>query len=638
MASPQEPLWELRPPKMDMMTYLTYVEQNISKEKLPVLLEVLQNDTDLADAIGWDLVNTLLPLLPESEACLLAVAKLGNPKEVVLKVSECLRSIDFDFEDDVENHTSPKDEQPPPLPLPVQQFQVLLYMLAILHPRIIAKFPSRFLSSSLQAILGTYSEISSHYDEITCEMVKFVKTISGPKRPHFPPRRPSSALALATLMSKQGSEPAETDVLTSEEDKIQTRLLQSFITHILDEYMQSLPPVDGVSGLAWCSRYMEHIKHPMVMTKTISLTEQFSHSPELEGRLTTVGQIVALAQDLEIHSDELLSNILDPKPETEGDRSAEESHPTSAAEIPLSKAGALHLYTARKAMEVLYDGPTMNTLPIFPDHAKLIQNFADQDGPESLAMGSDTVVDALLFHGLVALQSNQFGDLESDIDFNKYLQITSILSSCLPSPTLRFQAYYLTSTVLRSHPRELTQIEFINDTLEHCPFENLKTSAVSWIKGLTLDAVNRGEPEDSTPSLFATPAPLSMLCPFIFPDLTSEYLDMHSSEDEEVLFEEFRLNYSFYAASVNFIYLLIQSKQLHEPLQVQKVLSDGDVATDFVKPIQKALSHFLSSLKEGGSLHDAAKEDNGIVPQLEVLRMSCDGVFVEAKKLGWWES
>jgi hypothetical protein len=625
---------------MDMMTYLTYVEENISKEKLPILVEVLQNDQELADAIGWDLVNTLLPLLPEAETCLIDVAKLGNPKEVILKVSECLRSIDFNLEDEnLEDHSSPKDEQPPELPLPIQQFRVLLDMLAILYPRINTKFPSRFLSSSLQAVLGTYSDVSSHFDVITCEIVKFVKIISGPKRPHFPPRRPSSALAIATLMSDQASERSVSDISPSEEDKMQTRLLQSFLTHILEEYLHSLPPVEGVSGLAWSSRYMEHIKHPMVMAKRVSLTEQFSHSVDLEGRLTTVGQIVALAQDLEIHTDELLANIMDPKSETEGDRDAEEHHPASASEIPLSKAGSLYLYTARKAMEVLYDGPSMTTLSIFPDHATIIHNFADQSGPESLCMSSEPLIDALLFHGLVALQSNEFGKLESDVDFNEYLQIISVLSACLPSATLRFQAYYLTSTVLRSHSRELIQIEFIKDTLEHCPFENLKTSAVSWIKGLTLDAVMAEEPEDLTPSLFATPAPLSSLCPVLFPDLTSQYSENTTSVDDELAeFEDFRMNYSFYAASVNFIYLLLQNKQLREMLQIRNVLADGDVTGVFLKPIREALNHFLSLLKDGGSLHKVAAQDNGTIPQLQVLLMSCDSVFEEGKKLGWWDS
>src|ERR1700761_937473 len=118
MTSLQDPLWELRPPKMDMMTYLTYVEENVSKERLPILHEVLQTDQELAEAISWDLVSTLLPLLPESNTCLLDVATLGTPKEVILRVSECLRSIDFDFEDEaLDELSSPKDEQPLPLPL-----------------------------------------------------------------------------------------------------------------------------------------------------------------------------------------------------------------------------------------------------------------------------------------------------------------------------------------------------------------------------------------------------------------------------------------------------------------------------------------------------------------------------------------
>jgi uncharacterized protein YAP/Alf4/glomulin family len=627
---------------MDVITYLTYVEENLTKEKLPILHDVLQESADLTEAIGWDLVKILIPLVPESESCLFVVARLGNPKEVILRVAESLRAIEFDTdeEDDDEQDepsATPTNGVVQPLPLPLQQFQYLVYMLLILHPRINAKYPSRFLSSSLQAMLAAYSNAHSHLDDLANDLVRFVKVMAGPKRPHFPPRRPSSALAIATELSRQPTpDPILTNTAPTEEDKIQTRLLQSFLTHVLDDFMQRLTPVEGVAGLAWTTRYMEHTKHPMLLSQKISLTEQFSHSTELESRLSVVGQIVALAQDLEIHNEELLSTIMDSKPEEEGNRAEEDSYPKAASEIPLSKAGSLYLLTARKAMEVLYDGPEIRTLPIFPDHANLMQNFASSGGPEMLSMGPEALVDALLFHGLVALQSNEFGKLESDVEFNQYLQLTSVLSACLSSPTLRFQAHYLTSTVLRSHPRELIQIEFIKDTLEHCPFENLKTSAVSWIKGLTLEAaqLSTTSPIPGTaraPSLFATPAPLATLAPVLFPDIREVYPDSPVVPGDES-FEDFRLNYSFYAAAVNFLYLLLLDKKLQESLQVSKVLQDSEILRTFLNPLISAIQRYVEALKEGGSLHEVAVEEVGLKTQLEMLWMSCDDVGTRLAK------
>ena len=77
------------PPETDYLTYLTLLEYNLTVEQLPTLHDILQ-DTTLTANIGWDLVHLLLPFLPASQQCLQDVARLGNPREVVLKVTELL--------------------------------------------------------------------------------------------------------------------------------------------------------------------------------------------------------------------------------------------------------------------------------------------------------------------------------------------------------------------------------------------------------------------------------------------------------------------------------------------------------------------------------------------------------------------
>jgi len=180
------------------------------------------------------------------------------------------------------------------------------------------------------------------------------------------------------------------------------------------------------------------------------------------------------------------------------------------------------------------------------------------------------LIDALLFHGLTAIETNQIGSPESDTEFYEYLQLTSALSATLPNSTLRFQAHFLTTTILRSHPRELSQIEFIKDTLENCPFENLKVSAVSWIKGLTLDAALSIQKGESTESLFATAAPLSSFSHSLFPDLTLEYTDNLAGGDILEYWTLYQMDYSFYTSALNFLFLLLRSPFLHEPLQLKK--------------------------------------------------------------------
>lgn len=99
----ENPLIAALPPVSDYITYLTIVEYNLTAENLPVLQEVLK-DEKLTTNIGWDLVHLLVPHLPDSEGCLREIARLGNPREVILKVTESLRLIDYDsIEEDEED-------------------------------------------------------------------------------------------------------------------------------------------------------------------------------------------------------------------------------------------------------------------------------------------------------------------------------------------------------------------------------------------------------------------------------------------------------------------------------------------------------------------------------------------------------
>jgi hypothetical protein len=184
-ASDENPLLAARPPATDPITYLTIVEYNLSEENLPVLHDVLQ-DAELTSTIGWDLIHLLLPLLPASEECLQDIATKGNPRECVLKVTEALRLLEFeerqeteDEEDDAEeisqkprraeldvgqSSTSPGLQPTIIPPLPVLKFEILLDLLATLHLRVKTKYPSRFMSTSLQAALVAFNRATTNID------------------------------------------------------------------------------------------------------------------------------------------------------------------------------------------------------------------------------------------------------------------------------------------------------------------------------------------------------------------------------------------------------------------------------------------------------------------------------------------
>lgn len=279
------------PPETDYLTYLTILESHLSPNILQTLDEILQ-DPILTQNIGWDLIQLLLPL-PGSGACLKTIARLGNPREVVLKVTEALRllgseeAIEDDEVDELpasqgegashipseSNHSEPKD---------VDKFCTLVSLLATLHPRIKTKYPSRFLSTSLIAILASYRPS----DRATLAIITFLHSLSGKKRPPLPQRKSSLSISLQVDITSDALAPdPEATAEDPQEGSIQEKLLQSFVTHVLEVYI-------NVTGLEWTARLQEHFDPEKVVPRRTSFGEAFREDPILIDRDMIVGQLV----------------------------------------------------------------------------------------------------------------------------------------------------------------------------------------------------------------------------------------------------------------------------------------------------------------------------------------------------------
>lgn len=237
---------------------------------------------DLARDISWDLVSVLLPFLESpspttlqiTESLIASAATKGNPREVFIKVLESLSSLSWaprpasedehdddgdegehedkaahsgdEGEDDIpekeERHEGDKLVHKHSL----KKFHALLSALSIVHPRIAAKFPSRFLSTELTTLLGVFMKSvqwleREEVDGVLRAVLEFVELakpeLPQPKKqslaqggkPPLPPRV-STAENLATLSSTEIKE-------VSPEALLQARLLQSFLSHILEIYL-----------------------------------------------------------------------------------------------------------------------------------------------------------------------------------------------------------------------------------------------------------------------------------------------------------------------------------------------------------------------------------------------------------------
>ena len=264
------------PPATDYLTYLTILESHLSSEILPTLKEILQ-DVVLTQNIGWDLIHLLLPM-PGAEQCLRIIARLGNPREVVLKITECLQLLELDEEGEGAEDEKHADAEP----TPVDRFCTLIDLLSIIHPRIKTKYPSRFLSTSLIAILRTYRPSN----QATLAVINFVHTVSGQKRPPLPGRKSSLKIPTSNNGAAGSSAPdPEAQAEDAGEAAIQEKLLQSFVTHIFEDYVNS-------HSLEWSARLLESFVPEKVVIGRKSLGEAFREDPDLQTRDIIAGQLV----------------------------------------------------------------------------------------------------------------------------------------------------------------------------------------------------------------------------------------------------------------------------------------------------------------------------------------------------------
>ncbi|KFX96263.1 hypothetical protein V490_03424 [Pseudogymnoascus sp. VKM F-3557] len=615
MASSPSPLehartaiLESRPPVTDDLTYLTIVQSHLSPEILPTLNDVLQ-DVELTQRIGWDLVHMLLPL-PGSAPCLKTVARLGNPREVILQVTEALRLLELDQpveeedndgaeEKPAETEDAKKTEQPEPTrdalvasptqaeasePTEIDKFCLLVSMLATLHPRIKTKYPSRFLSASLMAILSSYRPSSQATHSITT----FAQTLSGNKRPPLPTRKSSLSIQNLTLASDEKDEKAPDPEAAAEDPKeeaIQKKLVQSFVTHIIELYVKD-------NSLDWSARLQEHFTPEKMVPGKKSFGEAFREDLELQEREVLLGKLVALARDVGLNgADYLFSAPPQETPTPPNESDGEDFAPTSPDDIPLSLTGCLFLTANAVFSSIMFKNTnvTLPALSIFPSLSLITGKFIGTTGLETSGTESPSILDAILSIGLWLEHTDHFvsGPLDPH-DYLQLLQTLSLVSANCPEPTLRHAAHILTSNILHAHPTDRLRLNFISDTLEHCPFEPLRASAVGWLKEELVRAHTR-----KSDDLFATPAAVAALQPYLFP-----YESLLDAETDSELWEDFRRTFPFHMAALNLIYFLNSE-------EYKSVVPEGSMSVIeevYLQPLRTAKGRLEKAFKEGGEL------------------------------------
>ena len=171
------------------------------------------------------------------------------------------------------------------------KFTALIEMLSVLHPRIKTKYPSRFLSTSLQAVLPAYSQVA-RATETTEAVLGFIKALSGTKRPKLPPRKSSAMMSTQAAPVSAPDPEGQDETLGVDEKDLQSRLLQSFLTYVTEAYMNSTALDEDVPGLAWSSRYQENLHPEKIIPGRRTYGSLFAEEEHLHERDTITGHIL----------------------------------------------------------------------------------------------------------------------------------------------------------------------------------------------------------------------------------------------------------------------------------------------------------------------------------------------------------
>ncbi|KAL8303569.1 hypothetical protein RB597_004979 [Gaeumannomyces tritici] len=608
-------LLESRPPATDNFTYLTIVEKFLCPEVLPTLNEVLQ-DAALTQEVGWDLVHNLVPI-PGSEPCLETIARLGNPREVIVKCLEVLEGYPGDAdrggaeEEAAEHPAEGEEEQEEEVveegqrrkddDATVSRFIRLLGMLAILHRRIRTKYPSRFLASTLVTVRRAYRP---GHQLMTAAAVNLVQSLSGHRRPPLPSRKSSVNVANPDAdgdTSKNAPDPEAEQVCGPDELDIQERLLLSFVLSVLEAYVNARPP-------SWAERLVESYAPQRIVLGKRSALQAFKEEQDLLARDTVVGQLAALCRDLGLETDSpsFISTVC--KEPIYRRTLPDADDLKGAQDINLPTGGAVCLLAYSLFSSTVFGANVAKPdIRVFPDHFALLQRYIEDDAHAQI-QATPVTIEAIVAVGLwlqhngrILPEAPASSDGESTTSaFMPYHHLLTLCSVYHPSLGVRNAASTLAGQVLHADPDDEDRLHILEDLLENCMFSNLKACAVTWLReeltaGLAAAAAAAAAATASKSSTsrspFAGPEAVEQLQYLVFPDM-----QFAREMDRDSFVEYFLQNAPFILQSVNFAILLFRSSDDHYGRLAPPGMRAA-VEERYVRPLLAAVASF----EEGGS-------------------------------------
>ncbi|KAK9326287.1 YAP-binding/ALF4/Glomulin [Lipomyces orientalis] len=423
---------------------------------LQALETILRRNEILLSYVAWDLPVLLLPYLastdpfdsvaaskvltPRKAALKIfnLIAEKGNAKELFLKSIEALSTLNVDFSLEATPEQNLDSEK-----LFVLKFYALFEVIISVTRRITTQYPSRFLTTSSTALLSFFS---AHVDELSDQSLPvLLRRLYLFARDYVPPP------------SKTSVEP--------EEEALQRRMLQSYVTHMVEIMLRN-------KSVAWSRRYFAEIKPEIdvlpVKERDRPLSFEGAVSPSI---IEMLERFLQLTSSFDIAPEVFAETLLEEPPEMEPDNGPEvdpsfPSPPTSSSAIPLSAEGCFFLLA-----EFLISDPRSKISFTFSEIINITKRFIIREEGESPGTGVCDAVGLFAWKFLKDITQNEIAAISPE-EFNGYLQVLTSLSATSPSPTVRFIFHTLVVHLLsRSSP--VRAYGYIYDTLQFCPFENV---------------------------------------------------------------------------------------------------------------------------------------------------------------------
>ncbi|KAI1117020.1 YAP-binding/ALF4/Glomulin [Nemania sp. NC0429] len=527
--------------KEDSFTYLTILQYHANTPGiLPTLNEVLQ-DADLTREIGWDLVQTLIPI-DGCEDCLETVARLGNPREVIIKVMETLgvlaRLLEAARDDAAEGDSDSAAPKHSDIP---DRLIVLIGMLAILQRRIKTKHPSRFLGPSLISVLEAYQPTP----EMTTAVINLVRSLSGRIRPPLPTRTSSIDVANPDEhgdFRKNAPDP-EAENEDPEEQVLNRRLLQSFTTCILQRYV-------NVHEMQWSPRLLEVYRPEKIIPGKVTTTQAFREDEVLQKRDAVIGQLVALLRDLEMNDcSAAFVQAIVYQPNNADPLAGLETF-LSIDDIHLSQGGAACLiaYWIFSTDAFGADNPSPE-MQIFPDHLNLIRLFLGAN-PKTEIERNPGIADALLAIGLGLHHRGLIATTEHS-NYMVYHHCLTLIAVFHPNIQVRNAATMFAGTLLHSDPDDESRRDILEDLLQNCAFPALNACAIRWLQEEIISAQ-----KSNVSNVFSTSEIIERLQYDLFPDAQAAAM-----MDNDTFLGFWRENHIFFLQTANFAYFLFNGRK-----------------------------------------------------------------------------